>query len=181
MSLTILDGKGSGSLMEVKGNRGQMDADIHTALEEHSEKGNAYAWSNATYNMTAADTIIAIRNTSPTLNLHIDKVFMSSDTVQVAAHHVTNGSAALAGTPITGVNMNFNSGNVAEADAQGDETTNSSQGSVVLRTELQAAIMTEVDFEGSIILGTNDSYAIDYPTDAAIVYITVLGFYAEPR
>ena len=181
MGFQILDGKGGGNLAEVKENRLQVDADIHSALEEHSEKGNAYSWTNVTYNMTAADTIIAIRNTSSTENLHIDKVFMSSDTVQVAAHHVTSASAALAGTLITGVNLNFASGNVADADARGNETTNSSQGTVFLSTELVAAVMTEVDFEGSLILGTNDSYAIDYPTDAAIVYITVFGFFADPR
>ena len=179
MSIQIGDGKGAGSLMEVKNNRAQVDAAFESALEKHSRSGDAYAWSNATYNMTAADTIIAVRNTSSSRNLHIDRVFMSSDTVQVAAHHVTQGSAALAGTAITAINLNGSSGNAAEAEAKGNETTNSSQGDVILRTELLAATMTEVDFEGSIILGTNDSYAIDYPTDAAIVYITVWGFFED--
>lgn len=177
MGLQILDGKGGGGLVEVTGNRLQVDSDSHDSLQAHSEEGDAYAWSNVTYNMTAADTIIAVRNTSADKNLHITRVYMSSDTVQVAAHHVTSSSAALAGTLITGVNLNFSSGNVAEADARGDETTNSSQGDLILRTEMLAAVTAIVDFNGGLILGTNDAYAIDYPTDAAIVYITIWGFF----
>ena len=179
MSMKISDGKGGGTLAEVRKHRLQVDAASESALERHSRDGNSYSWTNVTYNMTAADTIIAIRNTSATKNLHIEKVFMSSDTVQVAAHHVTQGSAALAGTLITGTNLNFGSGNVAEADARGDETTNSSQGIVILQTELQAAKMEEVDWEGALILGTNDAYGIDFPTDAAIVYITVWGYFED--
>ena len=179
--LLIGDGKGSGSLMEVKANRGQIDADIHSALEEHSEKGQAYSWTNVTYNADLADTIIAIRNTSAIQNLHIDKVFLSCDVVQLAAFHVTQGSAALAGTLITGVNLNFASGNVAEADARGDETTNSSQGTLILTAEMEAAKGLLIDFEGALILGTNDSFAIDFPTEPAIVHATVFGFFATPR
>lgn len=178
MSLQILDGRGDGGLMQVKAHRAQVDAQVESAFERHSRRGLAFSWSNATYNMTAGDTILALRNTSSDKNLHVTKVFMSSDVVQVAAHHVTQGSAALAGTAITGINLG-NSGLVAEADARGDETTNSSQGDVVLRTELQAAKMEIIDWEGALILGTNDSYAIDYPTDAAIVYITVWGYFEE--
>ena len=86
---------------------------------------------------------------------------------------------ALAGTLITGVNLNFASGNVAEADARGDETTNSSQGSIVLQSEMEAAKMLKVDWEGALILGTNDSYAIDFPTEPAIVYATVFGYFED--
>lgn len=179
--MQISDGKGSGSLMEVKQNRGQVDADTHSALEEHSEKGAAYSWTNATYDMTAADTIIGVRNISSIQNLHIDKVILSSDVATIVTFHRVNGSAALAGTLITGVNLNGASGNVALADARGDETTNSSQGDVLLDVELLAAQSLAIDFEGAIILGPNDMFGADYVANAAIVHITVIGFYADPR
>ncbi len=177
--MIVEDGKGGlGGNWQMIEHRGQVDAQVRSELEEHARRGEAYSWSNVTYTPDAGDTIIALRNTHATKKLHIEKVYMSSDVVQVAAHHVTQGSSALAGTVITGVNLS-GSGNVASADARGDETTNTSQGDIVLRTELQAAIMTMIDWEGALILGTNDSYAIDYPTNPAIVYITIWGYYED--
>ena len=92
-----------------------------------------------------------------------------------------DGSAALAGTAITGVNLNRSSGNVAEAEAKGDETTNSAQGTLILSPELEALKMVELDLQGSIILGTNDMLGIDFVTaggtDTALV--TVFGYYEK--
>lgn len=179
--LLIGDGRGGGGPMEVKNQRAQVDADIHSALEEHSEKGDAYSWTNVTYNMGVNDTIIGIRNTSATLNLHIDRCFISSDVATVATLHRVNGSAALAGTAISAVNLNGQSGKVADAEAKGDETTNSSQGDILLQVELVAAITKEIDLDGAMILGSNDMFGIDYVADAAIVHITVFGFFNTPR
>ncbi len=175
--MQVLDGKGSGSLWEVHKHRGQVDAQIETAFEKHSRGGRSFVWFNATYNMTAADTILAVRNTSPTRNLHISKITLNSDTVQQAVVHVTAGSAALAGTLVTGVNMNFTSGVVAEADARADETTNSAQGTVVAREELVAAQQKTIELEGALILGTNDAIGVDYPTDAAICHVCIYGYF----
>ena len=176
MSIQIGDGKGAGSLMEVKEHRAQVDSITETAFEKASRAGLAFSWVNATYNMAAADTILAVRNTSATRKLHIVRAQMSSDTVQVAAFHITRGSAALAGTAVTGINLGTQ-GTIAEADAQGDETTNSSQGGVVSRYEMAVATQAEVNFEGAIVLGTSDSFAVDFPTDAAVVYVTFWGYY----
>ncbi len=172
----IADGKGSGKPMEVLNHRGQVDAATSSAFEKAAHAGLAFAWTNVTYNMDAADTILAVRNTSATKELHIVRAILSSDTVQVAVFHITRGSAALAGTAVTGVNLGTGGG-VAEADAQGDETTNTAQGSIVSRCEMAAATNAEQTFEGAVILGTGDSFAVDFPTDAAIVYCTFWGYY----
>lgn len=179
MTILIGDGKGGGGPMEVRENRGQVDAQVETAFETHSREGNSYSWTNVSYDMTAADTIIAVRNTSSIKDLHITKVIMSTGVTTFAQHHVTNGSAALAGTAITGTNLNFSSGNVAEADAKGDETTNSSQGTLVLTSALVATFDTVVNWEGALILGTNDSYAIDYTVDDTTnaMKITIWGYF----
>ncbi len=177
--MLIEDGKGGqGGNWQMQKNRGQVDAQIRSEMEHHSRKGLSFSWTNVTYNADLADTIIAIRNTSSTKNLHITKVFLSCDVVQVAEHHVTQGSAALAGTLITGVNLG-NSGLVAEADARGDETTNTAQGDIVLKTEMLAATQFVMDWDGVLILGTNDSYAIDFPTEPAIVHATVWGYFED--
>lgn len=177
MSIHIADGKGGqGGLLQIIENRAQVDATTETAFERASRAGLAFAWTNVTYNMDAADTILAVRNTSADKKLHIVRAFMSSDTVQVAVFHITRGSGALAGTAVTGANLGTGGG-VADADAQGDETTNTSQGGLVSRYEMLAATQADVDFEGAVILGTGDSFAVDFPTDAAIVYCSFWGYY----
>ncbi len=181
MTILIGDGKGGGGPMEVRGNRAQVDAQIETAFETHSHDGNSYSWTNVSYDMTLADTIIAVRNISSSQHLHITKVLMSTGVTTHAQHHVTNGSAALAGTVITGINLNFGNGNVAEADARGDETTNSSQGTLILTSALVATFDTMVDWEGALILGTNDSYAIDYVLDdtTSAMKVTIWGYFED--
>ncbi len=177
--LQLADGQGSGSLAQVRNNRLSVDADIHSTLEEHSEKGDAYSWSNVTYAYTAADTIIGIRNTSPDLNLYIDRIYLSVDTTTVVTIHRVNGSVALAGTAISAVNLNGTSGQVAPAEAKGDETTNSSQGDVLLQLELPGAETVDLEFQSAIILGPNDSIGIDYVTASGgpTAHITIFGFF----
>ncbi len=177
--MQILDGKGGGTLWQIKKHRGQVDAQVESAFEKHSRQGHSYAWANVGYDMTAADTILALRNTSPTRNLHVTRVTMSTGIAGYAQHHVTQGSAALAGTVVTGTNLNFASGNVAEADAREDETTNSSQGTLIGTTALLLLEETEIDWEGALILGTNDSYGIDYTVDDTTdkPLITIYGYF----
>lgn len=172
----IVDGRGSASPVEIKDHRMQVDAAGETAFEKASRAGFAFAWTNATYDHTAADTILAVRNTSADKKLHIVKAHFSSDVVQVAVFHITRGAVALAGTAVTGVNLGIGGG-VAFADAKGDETNITSQGDIVSRYEMLAATQAREDFEGAVILGTGDSFALDYPTNAAIVYVTFWGYY----
>ena len=181
MAILIGDGKGGGGPMEVKNNRGQVDAQTETAFEKHSRSGNSYSWTSVGYNMDAADTILAVRNTSSTKNLHITKVSLHSGLANVAEHHITQASAALAGTVVTGVNLNFTSGNVAEADSRADETTNSSQGTIILNSALEAVIEYAINWDGALILGTNDSYGIDFTIDdtTSLPRITICGYYED--
>ena len=178
----IGDGKGSGGgNWQMKANRGQIDADIHTALEEHSEKGDAYVWHAVTYSYTGADTLMGIRNTHPTKLLHIDKIIVSSQVATQIQLHMTEGSAALAGTLVTGFNLNGASGNVAQADARVDETTNSSQGTRITTFEVVALTMFEFNFEGSLILKLNDALGIDGVDAGTSFELSVFGFYNDPR
>ncbi len=179
MSLVLEDGKGSGSKAQVRNNRLSVDADIHSTLEEHSEKGDAYSWTNTTYNYTAADTIIGIRNTSADKNLYIDRIYLSGDATSIVTIHRVNGSAALAGTgsAISAVNLNGTSGQVAPAEAFNDETTNSAQGEIILNTHIVADTPRELFFDAAIILGPNDMLGIDYVTVGAAASVTVIGFF----
>ncbi len=183
MTILIGDGKGGGGPMEVRNNRGQVDAQTETAFEKQSRDGQSYVWVHVGYDMTAADTILAVRNISTTKNLHITKVTVSQSvgTAPVAQHHVTNGSAALAGTLVTGVNLNFGSGNVAEADARADETTNSSQGTLILTQKMTIKTDHAINWEGALILGTNDSYGIDFTVDDTdnVPLVQICGYFED--
>ena len=182
MTLQIGDGKGSGGgNWQMKSNRGQIDADIHTALEEHSEKGDAYVWHAVSYSFTGADTLMAIRNIHSTKLLHIVKVIVSVQAATQVQFHMTEGSAALAGTLVTGFNLNGASGNVAQADARVDETTNSSQGTRFLTLDLAALTHTEYNFEGALILKLNDAMGIDGVDAGTSFELSVLGFFNVPR
>ncbi len=182
MTLLIGDGtSGGGGSWKMQNNRGQVDADIHTALEEHSEKGDAYVWHAVSYSFTGADTLMAIRNIHPTKLLHIEKVLISVQAATQAQFHMTEGSAALAGTLVTGFNLNRASGNVAQADARVDETTNSAQGTRFLTLDLAALTHTEFDFEGALILKLNDALGIDGVDAGTSFELSVLGFYNDPR
>ena len=182
MSLIIGDGKGGiGGNWEMKDSRGQVDADVHSALEEHSEKGDAYVWHALTYSYSGADTLMGIRNTHPSKLLHIDKLIVSSQVATQIQLHVTEGSAALAGTAVTGYNMNSAAGNVAQADARVDETTNSAQGTRITTFEIVALTMFEFDFEGALIFKLNDAFGIDAVDAGTSFELSVFGFYNDPR
>ena len=182
MTLLIGDGSGSGGgSWKMLGNRGQVDADIHSALEEHSEKGAAYVWHAVTYSYTGADTLIAIRNIHPTKLLHIDKLIVSTQVATQIQLHMTEGSAALAGTLVTGFNLNRASGNVAQADARVDETTNSAQGTRFTTFETVALTMFEFDFEGALLLKLNDALGIDGVDAGTSFELSVFGFFNDPR
>ncbi len=179
--MRISDGRGGHTSMEVKDFRAQVDAQSLRPIALASRLGHAYVWSNVGYDMDAADTILAVRNISPTRLLVIDHVTMDAGIVGHAEHHITNGSAALAGTVVTGVNLNRHKANVAEADAREDETTNSSQGTLIGSTIISALVEATRDWEAALILDTNDSYGIDYVVDdtTSLPLISIFGFFIE--
>ena len=94
---------------------------------------------------------------------------------------MTVGSAALAGTLVTGFNLNGASGNVAQADARVDETTNTAQGTRVTTFEVLALTMFPFDFEGSLILKLNDAIGFDGVDAGTSFELSVFGFFNDPR
>ncbi len=171
MSLQVL-GR-DGSILDVT-----KDGKVRTSNHQRE----MFSWTIITYDMTAADTVLAVRNTSSTKGLHITKVVVSADVAGLVDFHVVNGSAALAGTALTGVSLNGPNASTAEADAVADETTNSSQGNVILTLECPAASAEkscEWDFEGDLVLANNQALGIDMAAEAAACQASIFGYY-EP-
>jgi hypothetical protein len=109
--------------------------------------------------------------------LHIDGIYLSSDTDTRAVIHVPTSEVTVTGTTITGFNLNTSSANVAEAEAARDETNNS-QGNIVWSGEIQASSdPIYIDFSGALILNTNDSIGIDYVADVAACDVVIAGHY----
>jgi hypothetical protein len=171
------DGKGI-DLHVTEEHQAKVVAEVHPEISHHSRVSeNAYSWTNATYNYTAADTILAVKNTSATKNLYITKIEASSDATTNVQVHIITASYTDAGTAVTGVNMNANSTNVADATAYGDETGNT-QGNIVAHKVALANTTAEFNFDGALILGRNQAVGVDFVTVGAACYVTIYGFYA---
>lgn len=144
-----------------------------------SLKGDAYVWHTISYSATAADTIQAVRNTSPLKNLHIEKILLTTNAAGIAQVHVVANSAALAGTAVTGVNLNFASGNVAPADARTDETTNSSQGTRITTVEMLGDATLVIEYGGALILDHTDAVGVDYVETTSAPEISIFGYFVD--
>ena len=179
MGIQLIDGKGTGGAAEVENQKLVTIDEGLTSFARAALRGDAYVWHTVAYSATAADTIQAVRNTSSSRNLHIEKLVLSTNASGVAQVHVVPNSAALAGTGITGVNLNFTSGNVAPADAQTDETTNSSQGTRITSVELPADSVITVEYNGALILDTNDTVAVDYVETTSAPEVSIFGYFVD--
>lgn len=179
--MQIEDGTGSGKLALVdKDNHLGVFAVTETDYEFVSEhKGLAFSWTSQTYDPDAGDTILLIKNTSATKELHIDNICINSDTETRVIVHLITVNITPAGTTITGVNLNTRSGNIAEAIAKRDETANT-QGSVIVAIEVQATSPpTIMNFGGSVILGTNASIGIDFVSATTACDVSIFGHYDD--
>ncbi len=178
MSIQILDGRGRGFLAEVD-SEGHLIVDAiqlselaHTSVAH----GLAFSWAAATYDYDASDTILLVKNTSSTRKLLIEQIIISSDTATEVAIHVPTSEVTPSGTTITGRNMNLGSNNVAEATAVRDETNNS-QGNLFWTGFISANEAHHVDFQGALILGTNDSIGVDLVTAGTGCACTIFGLF----
>jgi hypothetical protein len=179
MGFIIDDGAGKNGSAQVNSDqRLNVEAVTETEFEFVSKiKGQSYSWSSGTYDPAAGDTILLVKNTSSTKSLHIDGIYLSSDTETRVVIHVPTTDVTVTGTTITGTNWNTGSSNVAEASAARDETNNS-QGSIIWSGEIQAANdPLNIDFSGALILNTNASVGVDYVADVAACDVTITGHY----
>lgn len=142
---------------------------------EHDER--AFTWTNLTYNYSAGDTILLVKNTSSSRELHITSVIASGDTATQVILHCP-ASITPAGTSVVGVNLNRKSGKTADAIAMADETANS-LGPIIESVFMGVNAAVHTAGEAIIILGTNDQIAVDFVTVGAAALVTIIGYYAD--
>lgn len=150
-----------------------------TELRNSAGNGLAYTWPSGTYSSANDDTILLVKNTT-VLNLHIDKIWLSTDTdTRVVIHLPTVTVTTPAGTAVADVNLSTNFPNDADvAVAIRDETTNV-QGSVLWSGEIMAAgVPFVVDFEEAVTLAKNRSIGVDYLLAATACDVTIIGHFS---
>lgn len=141
--------------------------------------GRAYTWTNASYDYTAADTIVLIKNTHALESLVIHAITMSGDTTSEWEVHTSTANITPAGTTITAVNTNLKDSIPAQAIAMGDETANT-QGNKVWHGLILANTLHTIDestFGDAIRLGTNHFIGVDVVTDGAAADVTIIGYF----
>lgn len=178
MGFQLEDGKGRGFKSEVDAKqRHQVKAITLPEFHDASDDGNSYSWTSGTYNYTGVDTILLVKNTSDTLDLHIEGIWLSVDTDTIAAIHLVTADVTLSGTTITGTNLNTGSANVAPAEAARDEVNNT-QGSLIWDAEIYAVNgPVYIPLEGAVRLTKNKSIGVDYVTTGGACGVTILGFF----
>jgi len=176
MGLQIEDGKGSGEQVAVSDNKLEVDSSSMSRIYFRSKnQGDTFTWSNVSYDYDANDTILLVKNTSRTKTLVVTDIFISGDTTTPYAIHIPECDNPT-GTSVTAVNPNRDSGEIADATAVSDETTNT-QANVLFRGIALNNTVTPINTRGSIRLGLNDCVAVDFATDGTAAYVVIAGFY----
>ena len=181
--MLIDDGTGAGYKAHVTDeNKLRVYSTVETEISFESEfNGRAFSWSNVSYDYAAGDTVLLVKNTSTTLNLIVDHIHIYAGSISEVVVHCPT-CASPTGTAVTGVNMNRQSGRVAESTAIADETTNT-QANVIARHVCPGSGNGGIDIEldGALILGLNDCIAIDFTDEGASAYVNIEGYYHEVK
>lgn len=150
---------------------------VEDEFESVSEqKGLAYNWTSKLVDVAANGTVLLVKNTSKTHDLHIESITIDNGStasefqVQLPTTEVTP-----TGTTVTGTNLNTASSNVAEADAKSIETDNT-QGNIIFNPFLAVDRSRTINTRG-LIIGTNKSVAIDQVENTSEVSATIRGYY----
>jgi hypothetical protein len=144
-------------------------------------KGDAYKWTNVSYDSAAADTVVGGRNNSRTHALVIMDVRVQGDVESNITQHVVEDPITIAGTAIIGHNLNMArfAASVPDADFYGDETGAATQGDIIDDLRMTADNPQGLRFDHPLILGHGQYMGIDYVTDPAECQCTVTGFFLK--
>ena len=154
-----------------------------SAFAKASENGDAYSWTAVTENLAATGTALCVVNQSRDRLLCITKVYSWADVPTALQIHCP-AAGTWAGTAVVGVNYNRHSMKTADAVAYANETGQTlAAGTVILSLENNEATADEFgckwDFEGAVILGYDDSIAVDVVVDSATFNCTIEGYYID--
>ena len=154
------------------GGQAVVRAVVETALEHTSQKNeNSYVYCAVTYDPSAADTILAVRNDSKTDVLHPVKLVINNGaTASSFDIHLITAAFTAAGTAITPINLNSKGDVNPEITAIADETGNS-QGTLIETVFMAADTRREIGLLG-LHLNQDHTIAVDMTEDGAATEVS---------
>ncbi len=180
MSIITLRGASDGSIADVSSSR--LHVRPQTDWEKAIADGDAYAWTSATYDYDALDTILGVQNDSATRDLLIYKAWVNSDTASQFVLHTSSG-VTMTGTAVVGVNLNRGSTKVAPATAKANETGNGQQAASytgrIVTGYVAADGLIEVNLAGALLLPYGYNVGIDLTSAATASVMTIWGYFRD--
>jgi len=153
-----------------------------SAFDQAVIDGRAFTFASVTYDPDAHDTILAVQNDNLSSDFHVQRIVASSDTASQIQVFDTSG-VTMAGTAVTGVNLNRSSGRVAQATAKADETGNGAQGAgytaLCFRDLLAANTAKTYEVGGAIVIPYGHVIGVDLTTAATGAAVTIIGWWDE--
>lgn len=176
MGFSIVDGTGTGDQARVSpDHRVDVSSRTNPRIAYRSKnEADSYTWTSA-FDHDAGDTILLLSNASTTKKIYVHAIFIGADTATEWLVHIPT-YPTLAGTTITGVNTNLTSGNVADAEAYGDETGNTT-GTTLASGFVGGNATIALEPSGSIILGYHHCIAVDLVTAGTRGTTTIAGYF----
>ena len=155
---------------------------LRSEFDQAVRDGRAFSFASVTYDPDAHDTILGVQNTSTTHLLKVQSLVFTSDTASLIQVFTATG-VTMAGTAVTGVNLNRCTNRVAEGTAKCDETGNSEQGSSyptkLLQKQVAANTLEVIAVNGGIVLPYGHMVGVDLTTAATAANATLLAWF-EP-
>ena len=143
-----------------------------------AHQGNAYIWT-ATADWGADKNALFLRNDNTVKPLAIRGIACSP--AAAAQFEIGYGTGnTVAGTTVTGSNLDLGSGKVALATGRHTNTNcDAMAGLTVLHTFWSGVTNTIVPFNGSLILGYNDEIGVGIITDVGSTTVSIFGYYVD--
>jgi len=159
-----------------------------TPIAEASLRGDAFSWTAVTSAIGALDCALVLTNNSDTRWLVISSAYMRVDVETQVKFHLPAAFTATPGTTVVGVNLNTNFANTALATALADDDGVAFVAANTILTlylpnavngQVTTSIGQHVDFQDAVILGYNESLAVDVVTNPGAYECTFVGYFID--
>ena len=167
-----------GSIANVR--QGQLATDGLTAFARAARRGDAWACSNATADIDAGDTVLAVKNNSGRI-FYVEKIvtgFLSATVTE--GEIVIHRPAAYtpAGTAVTPVNMLSGAADNGDLVAKGDET-GATQGDFLDHAFVREHVLYLSEPKGAVVLLPGQGIAVDLVAETTQAYCTIWGWFED--
>lgn len=168
-------------------NEAAVDSDSNLAVRavieldfEHVSEHERQAYvATSTFSATAAQEIISLQNTSSTLNLHVERIVISTSASGIFTTFRITSATAAGGTAVTPVNLFLGSANAAAAAAFGNaDVTGGLSGDTVDAQDVGTEAPYTREYNGALILPQNEAIAITAATNG-IIFVSIYFFFEE--